>query len=276
MFTPLTLDPTLLVVTTWQEVEEEFEPQLQIGRVAPTNAYAIKTLLSGDPETANELSMAAKLNSLQSLTQAFPNTHGFLLCTDAPPQMPAAPPGEAHVLLFSDRIDATFDELPDDPKHNEDCYFQLLIGLYYARKRLKFTHWDIHNKQIMFTRLPQPQDTTFPIGSFFVTLENTAIEAKLIDYGKSAACENFSEEEWEEPQFKKMWSKSDIYHLSLIFSHRNHLNQKMHDFLHNIVLPQYRAAMYAQRLENDSATNYQNIEALLRLYFVDTDGGLTQ
>ena len=180
------------------------------------------------------------------------------------------------MLLFSDRIDATFDQLLDDPKHNEDCYFQLLIGLYYARKRLKFTHWDIHSKQIMFNRLPQAQDLNFPIGNFFVSLENTAIEAKLIDYGKSAAHEDFSEEEWEEPRFKKMWSKSDIYHLSLIFSHRNHLNQKMHDFLHNIVLPQYRAAMYAQRLENDSATNYQNIEALLRLYFVDTDGGLTQ
>jgi hypothetical protein len=103
-----------------------------------------------------------------------------------------------------------------------------------------------------------------------VTIEDSNIEPKLIDYGKSVIDKEYTDTRWREPRFKKMWNKSDIYHLSLIFSHRQNLTTKFRDFLDVVVLPSYRASMYATKKEKDSASNYQNIADFLKIYFVNT------
>jgi CRISPR/Cas system-associated protein endoribonuclease Cas2 len=64
-----------------------------------------------------------------------------------------------------------------------------------------------------------------------------------------------------------MWNKSDLYHISLIFSHRQHLSDKFRSFLQDDGLPVYMSSMYATKLESDSAANYENIEKLLHIYF---------
>ena len=74
---------------------------------------------------------------------------------------------------------------------------------------------------------------------------------------------DYTDTKWKDMRFKKMWNKSDIYH---IFSHREHLSERFRRFREQEVLPKYRASA---RLEADSDSNYQNIEALLDAYLED-------
>jgi hypothetical protein len=126
---------------------------------------------------------------------------------------------------------------------------------------------NIHEQNLMFNVSKFKKSRAYKISDFYVTVQDTVIEPKLIDYGKSVMDETYSDDKWREGRFKKMWNKSDVYHLSLIFSHRRNLSDKFRQFLERDVLPNYLSSMYARKLENDSAANYQNVESLLRLYF---------
>ena len=246
--------------------------------------YSVKILQNTDPDLENEVSIMSKLNALsqENTTQVFSFGIGYILCPDIPPDIVQLEPISVHqpgigyvtqsvghyVYLFSEKIQRDFEALPDQPKINEDFFFEILIGLYYARRQWKFVHWDIHEKNLMFNKSSKPSSRTYRIGdNFYVTIANTSIEPKLIDYGKSAIDTDYMDERWQEPRFKKQWNKSDIYHLALIFSHRENLSDRFRQFLKEEVLIKYADAMYARKLEHDSAANYQNIEYLLATYF---------
>ena len=277
MFSPLSADPTGLRVMSWQSIEDTFDVIGPIGkRNYQTQDYAVKVIPSDSPSLANELKVSNALNSLLNQTKAFVFTNGYILSPDLPPDYVELdlekPENLGHfVHLFMENIDFNFGDLADEPKVNEDFYFEILIGLYYARKRFNFTHWDIHEGQLMFNELFEKTTRRYRIGDFYVTIANSDIEPKLIDYGKSMIAPEYDDSQAQNPQYKKMWNKSDIYHLSRIFSQRQNLSPKFRDFLDRVVLPAYRSSMYATRPEKDSANNYQNIEDLLRIYFVDTD-----
>jgi hypothetical protein len=111
-------------------------------------------------------------------------------------------------------IDQTFDKLPDEPKTKEDFYFEILIGIYFARKQLKFTHWDVRTGNLMFNELEEPITRVYSISNgFYVIIKDSAIQPKVIDYGKSAIEPTYTDEQWREARFRKMWNKSDLYHI---------------------------------------------------------------
>jgi hypothetical protein len=221
-----------------------------------------------DKHLPNEISVSNQLIALFKHTQIFQFTYGYILCTELPPNITPFDQDFGYIYLVSELIDQTFDALPDEPKTNEDFYFEILIGIYFARKLLKFTHWDIHTGNLMFNELEEPTTRVHQISNgFYVVIKNSAIQPKLIDYGKSAIEPTYTDAQWKETRFRKMWNKSDLYHISLIFSHRQNLSDKFRTFLQEHVLSIYRSSMYATKLESDSAANYENIEKLLHLYF---------
>lgn len=271
MFSPLNVDPTKIRVMSFESLDKKFSVEDVVGkRNYLTRDYALKVFSSEDTELSNELLVSGALNTLIPETSGFVFTHGYILSPDIPPDYKGKKDARHFVYLFSDKVEFDFDELPDEPKINENFYFEILIALYYARKRFNFVHWDIHSGQLMYNQLSEKTTRAYKIDDFFVNIADSDIEPKLVDYGKSMVASEYTDERWREPQFKKMWNKSDIYHLSLIFSHRNNLSSKFRDFLQGIVLPMYKSSMYATRLEKDSGANYKNIENLLRIYFVDT------
>ena len=272
--TSLSIDSSRVVLLPWIEIDKRFEfIKVLSDNVFSTLDFAVKVIPSTDRTLSNELAVSKKLNLLseENTTQVFSYSYGYILSMDFPSQLGEDLESQEdgyYVYLFMQPIEFGFADLPDEPKVNEDFYFEVLIALYYARKRFKFTHWDIHAKQLMFNKREESATRSYNIGGkFFVTIEDTKIQPKLIDYGKSALDETYSDDDWREPRFKKMWNKSDIYHLSLIFSHRENLSPKLRDFLDKIVLPMYRSSMYATQLERDSAANHKNIEELLWIYF---------
>lgn len=245
--------------------------------------HAVKIYQNHDPEHANELAVSNKLNELaaENLTHVFNFVSGYILSMDLPPYVQLKPlsvyvPSKrgymnilAHhyVYVFSQPIQFAFEKLPDEPKLNEDFYFEILIGIYYARKRFKFCHSDIHEGNLMYNWTAKKATRSYRIGDFFVTIHNTHVEPKLVDYGKSVADPSYEDVLWKEERFKKFWNKSDIYHLSLIISHRVNLTERFRKFLEGEVMPKFRSAMYATRLEKDSAANDKNIEDILLAYF---------
>jgi hypothetical protein len=52
--------------------------------------------------------------------------------------------GGHYVYLFMTPFESSFSDLPDETQGNEDFFFEILTGLYYARKAFSFCHWDIH------------------------------------------------------------------------------------------------------------------------------------
>ena len=312
VFTPLTMDPTDMVIMSWAEIDHTYPFQKMVStRVFKTGKkrdddgsstqhledteYAVKIIPRNDPNLSSEVAISNALNEFgyNHITPVFATTYGYILSKDLPPNAKRLARDTQHayglqhfVYLFMEPITFTFAELPDEPKVNEDFYFEVLIGLFYARKLLQFTHWDIHQNQLMFNRSRDKTTRSYRIdttglkdsnNAFYVTIESD-IEPKLIDYGKSAMSitggpdeEVYTDARWRMPQFKKFWNKSDIYHLSLIFSQREHLRPKFRDFLERVVLQIYKPAMYATKLENDSAANFANIAELLHIYFVETE-----
>ncbi len=308
-FTSPALDPGLIQLLSWDEIDESFHLDHMLtettvpsssgsvedadddGEVnmGPTKSvvfaardYAVKVMQDHDPDMLNELAVGNKLNDLskKNLTQVFNYVSGYVLSTELPPGIQLEPISvyeanmgysdyEAHhyVYIFSELVKNPFDMLPDEPKANEDFYFEILVGLFYARRRFNFCHWDLHEKNLMFNVSKSKRSRAYKISDFYVTIEDTVIEPKLIDYGKSVVDETYSDDKWREARYKKLWNKSDIYHLSLIFSHRRNLSDKFRQFLERDVLPKYVGSMYARKLEQDSGANHQNIEALLKLYF---------
>ena len=253
-FTSLSIDPARIILLPWIEIDDQFEFVRALSEnVFAAQEFAVKVIPSTDRTLFNELAVSGKLNLLseENATQVFSYSYGYILSMDFPSQLKNRQKSQEdghYIYLFMEPIEFEFADLPDEPKINEDFYFEVLIALYYARKRFKFTHWDIHAKQLMFNMTEEGSSRSYNIGGkFFVTIEDTKIQPKLIDYGKSALDETYSDDDWREPRFKKMWNKSDIYHLSLIFSHRENLSPKMRDFLEKIVLPMYRSSMYVQQ-----------------------------
>src|SRR5262249_53154826 len=128
-------------------------------------------------------------------------------------------------------------------------------------------HYDIHEGNLMFNTAKTKTTRSYKVADFYVTIMDSVIEPKLIDYGKSVMDPEYADARWREPQFKKFWNKSDVYHLSRIFSMRENLSDKFRRFLEQDALPTYENSRYATKLENDSAANFKNIEVLLERYF---------
>ena len=296
LFIPLSIDPSLIRIFSFQELDETFGFELLSDPATPpdedkpspksmvflSHDHAVKILQDSDPDLSNELFVASKLNELASLTTVFVHCSGYVLSLELPPDVPCLEtisiyePGHGYVDLpashyiyaFFRRVQHPFDALPDEPKINEDFFFEILIGIYHARKAFNFVHWDIHARNLMFNKTTKRTSRTYQISAtFFVTIQDTNIEPKLIDYGKSAVDVEYSDNRWKESRFKKFWNKSDLYHLALIFSHQQNLSPKFKTFLQDKVLGPFANTMYARRLENDSASNHGIIEALLQEYF---------
>jgi hypothetical protein len=129
----------------------------------------------------------------------------------------------------------------------------------------------------MFNTYDVEQTRCYRIGdddnAFYVTF-SSCIEPKLLDFGKSiidetgVTTEDLKQGAWKEPRWAKLWNKSDIYHLALIFAQREHLSPQFRYFLEDCVLPTYKSSMYAKTIQRDCSTNYGNIEELLRVFFL--------
>jgi hypothetical protein len=300
--TPLSVNPASVVVMSWPEIEATFRPLTTVAEnVLLSEDYAIKVLHSTSPQLQNELHVMSKLNEMTGKTLLFGHAYGTILSPDSPWQYEddiesttmdygddgnneistnqPIPGGGHYVYLFMEPIESNFSELLDEPKVNEDFFFEILIGLYYARKAFSFCHWDIHDGQLMFNTLDEEQLRCYKIGDddkgniFYVSVRSR-IEPKLVDVGKSVLDETgITTEElmmgddacWND--HPKLWNKSDIYHLALIFSHRENLSIEFRQFLEEKVLAVYKSSMYATSPQQDSSTNYINIEELLRLFY---------
>ncbi len=294
--TPLSVDLSSIVVMSWPEIEATFQPREAVAaNFLLSEDYAIKVLHSTSPELKNELHIMSKLNDMTRQTLIFGHAYGTILSPDAlwdsrydDVESTATEcdsnevlstehihGGGHYVYLFMEPIDFNFSDLPDESKVNEDFFFEILIGLYYARKAFSFCHWDIHDGQLLFNMLDEEQLRCYQIGEennvFYVTIRSR-IEPKLVDFGKSAIDESgvtpadsTQDNTWK--SHPKLWNKSDIYHLALLFSHRQNLSPAFRQFLEEIVLPTYKSSMYATRPQKDSSTNYGNIEELLRLFY---------
>lgn len=291
-FSPLSIDPALIKLMTWNEIQETFfdkdESTQDDSSVLLSEDHAVKIIQNHDPQLSNELSVSAKLNELsrENLTNVFNFTSGYILSTELPPHIQMKPlsfyvseqrnyvdiPAHHYVYVFSQKILHAFETLPDEPKINEDFYFEILIGLYYARQKFKFSHWDIHTGNLMYNWKEKKASRTYKIGGqFFVTIRDTHIEPKLVDYGKSVADLAYTDDQWKEQKWRKFWNKSDIYHLSLIISHRVNLSERFRQFLERNILPKFRSSMYATKLEKDSAANHKNIEDILLAFFGENE-----
>jgi hypothetical protein len=302
--TPLSVDPSSIVVMSWPEIAATFRPLRSLAdNVLLTEDYAVKVLHSTDPQLQNELRVMTKLNKIVGPTLIFGHAYGTILSPDAPwgdfhnndvndnddvestatdyaddnqdetssKQLTQTSNqqtfGGHYVYLFMTPFESDFSDLPDEPQANEDFFFEILIGLYYARKAFSFCHWDIHDGQLMFNTLAEEQLRCYKIGEddkgnvFYVSIRSR-IEPKLVDFGKSVIAETAGENS--DP---KLWNKSDIYHLALLFSHHENLSEAFRQFLEETVLPAYKSSMYATRPQKDCSTNYANIEELLRTWY---------
>jgi hypothetical protein len=277
---------------SWPELEATFRPlRISAQNVLVSEDYAIKVLHSTSPQLQNELYVMHKLNDMTRQTLVFGHVYGYILSPDAPwhsredddvestPTDHADDDDEIHggghyVYIFMEPFESNFSDLPDEPQVNEDFFFEILIGLYDARKAFNFCHWDIHDGQLMFNTLKEEQLRCYKIGGedniFYVTIRSR-IEPKLLDFGRSVidetgiTTEDLTQGAWKD--HPKLWNKSDIYHLALLFSHRHNLSPEFRQFLDGIVLPMYRSSMYATSPQKDSSTNFYNIEELLRLFY---------
>lgn len=301
LFTPASIDPTQIKISTYNRLNADFDfdggeeqqstppeqPPVRRHRgksiVIKSAEYAVKILQDSDPDLQNELSVSSKLNALsqENLTHVFNFTNGYIFALDLPPNIAQLEPISLHkpgfgyvkqtpqhyIYLFSSKIDHEFASLPDEEKVNENFFFEVLIGLFFARLKFRFCHWDIHEKNLMFNESSKVSSRTYRINTFYVTIADTRFEPKLIDYGKSVIDVEYTDKRWQEPRFKKQWNKSDVYHLALIFSRRNNLSDRFRRFLKEEILIKYADAMYASKLQNDSAANHRNIENLLKSYF---------
>jgi hypothetical protein len=305
--TPLSVDPASIVVMSWPEIAATFRPLRSVAdNVFLTEDYAVKIFHSTDPQLQNELRVMAKFNKMVGPTLIFGHAYGTILSPDAPwdydddddiestatdyagddnNEILSKQPvqnlvvGGHYVYLFMTPFESNFSDLPDEPQVNEDFFFEILIGLYYARKAFDFCHWDIHEGQLMFNTLNEEQLRCYKIGDddkgnvFYVSIRS-CIEPKLVDFGKSAIDETGLTTEdltvgddacWKD--HPKLWNKSDIYHLALLFSHRENLSVAFRQFLAETVLPTYKSSMYATSPQKDCSTNYANIEELLRTWY---------
>ncbi len=283
-------NPLDVKLMTWAEIQNTFDVIVDDDELTQVVArsvvllsddYAIKIMQDTDPDLSNELRVGHTLNKLskENATQVFGFTTGYVLSFDLPPHLTLAPislnvPGHGYVssrahhyvYVFLERIEHKFQDLPDDPKINEDFYFEMLIGLYYARLKYKFCHHDWHMGNLMFNVTETKHTRSYKIGEFYVSIQQSDIEPKLIDFGKSVVDKTYSDDNWKDPKFKRFWDKSDILHLSAIFTGRT-LSDRFRQFLSEEVLPKYESSRYARKLEFDSAANAKNIENLLEKYF---------
>jgi hypothetical protein len=310
--TPLSVDPSSIVVMSWPEIAATFRPLRSVAdNVFLTEDYVVKVLHSTDPQLQNELRVMRKLNKMVGPTLIFGHAYGTILSPDAPwgesdnydndddvestatdyaddnhdetsPKQLTQTSnqqtfGGHYVYLFMTPFESNFSDLPDEPQVNEDFFFEILIGFYYARKAFSFCHWDIHDGQLMFNTLEEEQLRCYKIGDdnnvFYVSIRSR-IEPKLVDFGKSVIDESgiTTEELMQQNSdiwrsHPKLWNKSDIYHLALLFSHRENLSLEFRCFLEETVLPMYKSSMYATSPQKDASTNYTNIEELLRLCY---------
>ncbi len=98
-----------------------------------------KVIPSTCPQLSNEIHVFDTLNTLSNLTLIFGHAYGYVLSLDPPPEQDNSSQddkeGGHYVYLFMQPFEHNFSDLPDEPKANEDFYFEILIGLYYDERR---------------------------------------------------------------------------------------------------------------------------------------------
>jgi hypothetical protein len=83
--TPLSVDPSSIVVMSWPEIAVTFRPLRSLAdNVFLTEDYAAKILHSSDPQLQNELRVMAELNKVVGPTLIFGHAYGTILSPDAP------------------------------------------------------------------------------------------------------------------------------------------------------------------------------------------------
>lgn len=62
------------------------------------------------------------------------------------------------------------------------CILQVFLAIHHAYKKYGFTHYDLHNDNVIIHHSPEKRNITYPIGNSTVTIETDEI-ACIIDYG---------------------------------------------------------------------------------------------
>lgn len=266
---PLSTDPFDVSTNTWQEILTAFGFERKRAKnVYETRdgKYAVKIIPMSKKELSNEMSVSLQLNDIlkQDSPQIFGYSYGYITSQELPPGINVASDNKGYVYLFSKPIRYTFDkDLPNDPKINEEFYFEILIGLYYIRKTIPFTHYDVHSGQLMFNYLDKHTLRKYKINNALVVSIRSNFEPKLIDYDRAMIGPKYTDDNL--ILAKKMWDKSDILHLSRIFIYRN-ITKKFENFLQQNVIHTY-GELYPTKPGYDSGAKFENIEALLQTYF---------
>lgn len=281
------IPPTIpLRPLSWNEINRIYPFEYQLSSeedtehtyVYKSGDYAVKVFQNTDPLIDKELRVGSKLNHMVGTTEIFVRTYGYLLSTEHPPMGTIKPykdandvviPHTHYIYVFLSSVESPLDNVDDDQVEN--MYFQFLIGLYHARRKLKFCHHDVHKGNLMFDPINKTSFVYQISPGFTVMLTNVEIQAKLIDYGKSVADERYTDDQWQIPKYRPFWNKSDIYDLSVTFLHEfeDVITPRFEQFLRH-TMNRFRAShrlISTDKIQNDSSANYQNIETLLREYF---------
>jgi hypothetical protein len=285
-FTPPGVAVDAIVFQTMAELIRDFglDHEVRLDNVQPgktsrvavlgTDDYAVKIIANTDPGVAHELDVAAFIQRVAQIDhlQMFGTLHGTILCQTLPfaTKLVKDRPDQAdpsyYIYMFMTRVEHTFEELPNDPKINEDFYFQILIGLYHARRRGNFVHHDMHTGNLVYDTT-EPTKLAFKIeDDFFFEIKNCTVSPKLIDFGKAVYDPTYQGRGSQayNMEHKRFWDQSDIQHLSQIFINRSGTPQ--FKALLRYANDLYQQARYAVRFENDSGANYAGIKELLQRY----------
>lgn len=230
--------------------------------------YAIKVMRIDDPDVEGEIQVGYTLTSLlKDKTPIFNATYGYILSTpELPPNVipmkPTLSPTHHLVYVFLEQSDFSFDKLSDNPKTNQDFYFEVLIGLYFARQALKFSHRDIQTDNLMFQQLPAPTTRKYNLDRGLVIEITSDIVPKVIDFGQAVMDVDY-QDGVDDEEYKQFWDLSDVRELSLVFRNRkgtNKFKQLVNDTFNKIELKPRRRGV-------DSAANTQIIVDLLKAFY---------
>lgn len=161
------------------------------------SAYAIK--VSELKEAVQGLKVGCALNDLlDGGTGIFVRTYGWLLCASvtgnwtqvikkSAPLNSAMANEDPLAFTLMDYNTNTFSD--DDLMLFEDDYlnlmFHILHGLYVARKRLQFSHEDLHGSNIMLVAVKPGKKTTLEIDGKYYSVPFKRFSPRLIDYDLS-------------------------------------------------------------------------------------------
>ena len=282
-------DPSGVVVRTWSQIQSKYDvadrsvatrgDPHQLVLLSPQ--YAIKVFQNTAEDVYSELLVGDALNELMENTghALFSKTAGYIISKELPPGMTLRPfsgsdefgelfdlEPDCYIYVFIERVAMPFKSLPDEPRVNENAFFELLLGIYYARRELCFVHYDIHEGNIMFDVSENATDHVYKLGGGKCLTIRSAITPKLIDFGKSVLDPEYAGQGTLE--YKRFWNKSDVDHLASLFQERSNNGVAFGGFLEE-VRRMYGDSRYATRLGSDHAANHKGVLNLILSYFGD-------